>query len=52
MPKNLTITDDKVREAAEQCPDAAKVLKTMFPDAFPPKPVETVPLVGPNSSTD
>jgi len=34
MPKTLTITDDKVKEAAAKCGDAAKVLKTLFPEVF------------------
>jgi hypothetical protein len=30
----LKVTDDKVREAAKSCPDAARVLKMLFPEAF------------------
>ena len=31
----LEVTSEKVLEAAKQCPDAAKVLETLFPSAFP-----------------
>lgn len=30
----LKITDDKVRKAAEECPVAGDVLKSLFPEAF------------------
>jgi len=30
----LTINKEKVLEAAKTCPDAAKVLKTLFPEVF------------------
>lgn len=30
----LKITDDRVREAAKGCPDAERVLKTLFPSVF------------------
>lgn len=33
----LEITSEKVREAAQQCPNADKVLRTLFPAAFGPK---------------
>ncbi len=33
----LTITADRVREASANCPDADKVLRVLFPEAFPPK---------------
>lgn len=32
--KTLQVTDEKVRAAADSCPTAATVLKTMFPEAF------------------
>lgn len=44
--EDLKIDRARVVEAAKSCPDAAKVLKTLFPDAFPdetPKP--TVPFL-------
>lgn len=30
----LEITDDKVRAAAESCPDAKRVLEKLFPEVF------------------
>ena len=33
----LEITSEKVLEAAETCPDAGRVLRTLFPAAFKPK---------------
>jgi hypothetical protein len=33
----LRITKDRVIEAANECPDATKVLKTLFPEAFSKK---------------
>lgn len=30
----LTVDSERVIEAAKQCPDASKVLKAMFPEAF------------------
>ena len=38
--KTLTVTDDRVREAARNCGDARNVLKTLFPEAFEPEYVE------------
>lgn len=32
--KNLEITQEKVIEAANKCPQAKDVLKTLFPEAF------------------
>lgn len=32
--KELKVTIEKVREAAKSCPDASRVLKTLFPEAF------------------
>lgn len=32
--KELKVTDEAVRKAADQCPDAERVLKTLFPDVF------------------
>jgi hypothetical protein len=32
----LKVEKDKVLEAAKQCPDAKKVLETLFPDVFSP----------------
>jgi len=32
--KNLEITQEKVIEAANKCPQAEEVLKTLFPEAF------------------
>lgn len=32
--KTLTVNSDKIIQAAKQCPEAAKVLKTIFPEAF------------------
>ena len=34
MPKTLTITDEKVKEAAGKCGTAKEVLKVLFPEAF------------------
>ena len=34
MSKELVITEERVLEAAEQCPDVKRALKTLFPDAF------------------
>ena len=34
MAKTLTITDERVKEAAASCPDAKRVLEKMFPDVF------------------
>lgn len=31
---SLTVKKDLVKKAAESCPDAARVLKTLFPEAF------------------
>jgi hypothetical protein len=30
----LNITPEKIRQAANECPEAAKTLKTLFPEAF------------------
>ena len=35
----LKVSDVKVRDAAKTCPEADKVLKTLFPEAFGGKPV-------------
>lgn len=35
--KTLSVTDDRVRKAAESCPDAKRVLMELFPDVFVPK---------------
>jgi hypothetical protein len=37
MSEKLEITKDAVLAAAEQCPDAKRVLKTLFPDVFEEK---------------
>lgn len=34
MSKTLTITDDKVKEAASKCPTAKETLKILFPEVF------------------
>lgn len=34
VPATLQITDDKVRAAAAQCPDAKRILTTLFPTVF------------------
>lgn len=36
--KIVNTTDEKVRKAAESCPDAKRVLKELFPEVFPPSP--------------
>lgn len=36
MSEPLTITKEAVLEAAKKCPTAEEVLKTLFPNAFPP----------------
>lgn len=40
--EKLTITPEAVREAAKTCPDAEKVLKTLFPKAFEPPPIKLI----------
>lgn len=37
MAKTLTITDERVKEAAAHCPDAKRVLEKLFPDTFVPQ---------------
>lgn len=37
---DLKVDVIKVREAASQCPDAARILKTLFPQAFDPEPMK------------
>lgn len=32
--KTLTVTDEAVKKAAEQCPAAKEVFRTMFPEVF------------------
>jgi hypothetical protein len=41
--QELTVTVERVREAASKCGDAAVVLKTLFPEAFKPKLVRPEP---------
>lgn len=35
--KELTVTEDCVKKAAETCPDAKRVLAELFPDVFKPR---------------
>lgn len=37
--KTLTVTDEAVKNAAAQCPDARRVLQTMFPEVFANPPI-------------
>lgn len=39
MSENLTVTSDRVRQAAAMCPAAETVLKELFPDAFKSKEI-------------
>ena len=34
MSKIVQTTDDKVKQTAASCPDAKRVLSTLFPDVF------------------
>jgi hypothetical protein len=45
MPKELKVTDEKVKEAAASCPDARRVLQKLFPEVFV-EPVKSCPLIG------
>ena len=36
----LTTTKDKIKEAADKCPQSKEVLKTLFPDAFEKEPLK------------
>lgn len=42
---DLKITDERVKEAAKNCPDADKVLRTLFPEAFVDKTFNTHKLI-------
>lgn len=46
MAKNLTVTDDRVKKAAESCPDAKRVLTELFPEVFAPQVQYVVPTNG------
>jgi hypothetical protein len=48
---NLTVTKDKVVEAASKCSTANQVLRVMFPEAFEPEKVR-VPERIPNTADD
>jgi len=37
--KSLTVDRERVLDAAAKCPDARKVLETLFPEAFAPQGV-------------